>query len=187
MNTLKTTLATAAIALGTLAATACGASGSESGATAGPAAAAPAGASSARTSQAVRAIRTADRQVSRGRPYDLETERYRGRRVWEVKVAAGKRRPYRFYVSADGRTIVRRSRARRDDDARRARKAKTSLGRALRTADRRAAGRLDEAEIDRTRAGTIVWSVTFERSRDRDTEVTINARTGNVIRVETDD
>jgi uncharacterized membrane protein YkoI len=67
------------------------------------------------------------------------------------------------------------------DDARTARRAKVSLARALRTADKRAGGRFSEAEIDRTDGGTIVWQVTFERRGGRETEVIINAKTGRVI------
>jgi hypothetical protein len=35
-------------------------------------------------SRAVRAVKTAERHVRRGRPYDLEIERYRGKSAWEV-------------------------------------------------------------------------------------------------------
>ena len=58
--------------------------------------------------------------------------------------------------------------------------------RALRIAARRAHGRLTEADLD-TERGVLVWSVTFERSGDRETEVDVNARTGRVVRVEHDD
>jgi hypothetical protein len=56
---------------------------------------ATADAAASRVSRAVRALRTAGERVSRGRPYDLETERYKGKRVWEVKVASGNQRPYK--------------------------------------------------------------------------------------------
>ena len=133
-------------------------------------------------SRAVRALRTAGERVSRGRPYDLETERYKGKRVWEVKVASGNQRPYKFHVAAHGEKVVRSTRANQvGDDARTARRAKVSLARALRTADKRAGGRFSEAEIDRTDGGTLVWQVTFERRGGRETEVIINAKTGRVI------
>lgn len=40
--------------------------------------------------------------------------------------------------------------------------------------------------IDRY-GGTIVWTATFERSGDAETEVIINARSGKVLRIERDD
>ncbi len=173
----------------TLGATACGDElGRSTPETADPTTTPIAAASATRVDRAVRALHTARRKVARGRPYDLESERYRGEQVWEIKVAKGQRRPHKLYVSADGRTIRRHTRARhRGDDAPKALKARVSLARALRTADKRTTGRLSEAEIDRTRQGTVVWTATFERSGDRETEVTIDAKSGKVTRIEHDD
>lgn len=141
-------------------------------------------ATSPSVTQAIRAVTTAERRVPRGRAYEVEAEHFRGKRVWEVKVALSQQRPYTFYVSANGQTILRTSRARRfDGDARRALGARVTIARALRIADARATGRLSEAGIDRHR-GTLVWEVSFERP---EVEVIVNAGTAQVIRVKHDD
>lgn len=141
-----------------------------------------------RLTQATRAVRTAQRAVRDGTAYDIESDRRAGRRVWEVKVARGTARPYEFDVSADGHTIVHRGRrARLDDDARKAARARTTLAAALRTAGRRVgSGTFDEAEIDRWR-GRVVWEATFEQPGDRETEVRIDASNGKVLAVTVDD
>ncbi len=133
----------------------------------------------------MRALDAATKKVPRGRPYDLEIEHYRGKEVWKIKVASGRDRPHEFYVSSDGRQIVRRNRHKFDDDAAKALKARVTLRDAVRTAAKRVNWRLEEAEIDRHR-GTLVWEVEFaERGRER--EVLVNATTGAVIRVQTKD
>jgi uncharacterized membrane protein YkoI len=144
--------------------------------------------SASRLGQAVRAVRTAQRRIRRSKAYDIETDRFRGRRVWEVKVARGVTRPYELDVRADGRRVVRQRRKTRiDDDVRKLARATVTLPRALRTAARRARGaRFDEAEIDRSR-GRLVWDVEFKRSRDREVEVKVDARTGRVLEVDVDD
>jgi uncharacterized membrane protein YkoI len=129
----------------------------------------------------MRAVVTARRHGRHGIPYDLETGRFRGRGVWEIKVAKRHVRPYELAIGAHGRRVRHASRHKRDDDVRKALKARTGLRRALRAGDRRARGRLDEAEIDRYR-GMVVWTVTFQRGQ-RETEVISNARTGKVIAV----
>ncbi|MCZ7590026.1 MAG: PepSY domain-containing protein [Gaiella sp.] len=134
---------------------------------------------------AVRALRTAERRVRNGRPYDLERETHRGTRVWEIDVAVPGERPHELLVSLDGRRVVSQSRIRRNLDAARAPQATVRLATALQTAARRADGRFHEAEIDRKR-GRIVWEVNFERSGGRETEVTVDARTGRVVRIERD-
>lgn len=134
--------------------------------------------------QARRALQTATSRVPNSRPYDLETERHRGQPVWEIKVASTTRQANEMYVSADGRRIVRNpQRIRFDGDARRVLEARVSLASALPTAASRAAGRLSEAEIERTWRGVLVWEVEFRRSGDRETEVVVNANTGVVIAV----
>lgn len=135
---------------------------------------------------AVLALRTAERRVRNGAPYDLESDRYRGLRVWEIDVAVPRERPHELLVSLDGRRVVRHSRKRPSVDAVRAQQATVRLAEALRTAARRAEGRLVEAEIDRLRGGRIVWKVTFERSGGRELEVSVDARTGRVVRLESD-
>jgi uncharacterized membrane protein YkoI len=132
---------------------------------------------------AAKAARTAA-DAGNGRPYDLERDRHRGKRVWEVDVARASGRSAELLINADGSTVVRRGTTHRSDDADRARQAKTSLASAVRTAGRRAAGTLTEAEIDRKR-GRLVWSVSFER-RGTETEVDIEDRTGNVTSVRTE-
>jgi uncharacterized membrane protein YkoI len=192
----------AALGFGVLGATACDSSasdgstansepaGSTPAATREPSAPAPTGATAdaaaSRVSRAVRALKTARERVSHGRPYDLETERYKGNPVWEVKVASGNQRPHKLYVAANGKKVVRSIRAKRiGDDAPKVLGAKVSLTKAIRTADKRAGGRFSEAEIDRTDGGTIVWQVTFKRSGERETEVIVNAKSGKAIGTET--
>ena len=68
---------------------------------------------------------------------------------------------------------------------RKVRRARISLARAIRIADRRATGRLDEAEIDRE-DGRLVWELQFERG-DLETDVTVHARSGRVLEVDRDD
>jgi len=135
---------------------------------------------------AVRALQTAERRVPNGRPYDLESDRHRGAPVWEIEVAVARERPHELLVSLDGRRIVSRSRTHRSLDASRALQTKVRLADALQVAAGRTDGRFHEAEIDRLRGGRIVWQVTFERPGGRETEVAVDARTGQVVRVERD-
>ncbi|HET6549088.1 MAG TPA: PepSY domain-containing protein [Solirubrobacter sp.] len=150
--------------------------------------AASASASARRLDAAVRAVKTAQRKVSRGKAYDIESDRRRGKRVWEVKVVRGVARGHKLDVRFDGRKVVgQRRRSKVDDDVRKLAKAKVTLAKALRTAGRRAeGGTFDEAEIDRSR-GRIVWEATFDKPGDREVEVTVDARTGKVTRVTHDD
>jgi hypothetical protein len=106
-----------------------------------------------RLAHARAAVRLASRQVRGGRPYDVEDEHVRGRLVWDVEVAVRSHRPHAFLVSANGKRLVRRGRARRDDDAARMKRARIPLDRALWIAGRRATGRFSEAEIDSDRRG----------------------------------
>jgi uncharacterized membrane protein YkoI len=133
--------------------------------------------------QATRALATARQEAPRSAPYDLERERYRGARAWEVKLAATSGRVAKVYVSRNGRRVLgSRPGGRWDGDARRARRASVGLARALRIAARRASGRLVEAEIDRER-GRVVWSVTFAAGRV-ETEVSVDASSAAVVEVE---
>jgi len=141
-----------------------------------------------RLNEALRAVGTAQRTVRGSKAYDIETDRHRGRRVWEVKVARGVARPYELVVRADGRRVLRqRRKARIDDDVRKLAEARVALPRAMRIAAGHARGaRFDEAEIDRLR-GRLIWDVEFKRSRDREVEVKVDARTGRVLEVDVDD
>jgi len=133
----------------------------------------------ATATDAVRAVETASRGIA-GRPYDLDRERNR----WEIGIASGQER----HVSLDGRKLLA---TRRDDDdsrdAARVAQARVSLAAALRTAAGRAQGTLTDAEIDTAAGGTLVWTVSFESSGDRETEVAVDARTGKVHSVRTED
>jgi uncharacterized membrane protein YkoI len=129
------------------------------------------------STDAVRAVRTASKGVSH-KAYDLERDRNR----WEVKFADGTER----HVTLDGRKVTS---TRRDDDrSTRVAAARVSLASALKTAAKRGNGTLTDAEID-THRGTLVWSVSFERSDDDETEVTVDAKSGRVLSVvhDTDD
>jgi uncharacterized membrane protein YkoI len=139
---------------------------------------AAAGGSDAGVGAAVKAVRTA---AEAGRPFDLERDRHRGRKVWEVDVATGPGRAAELLISADGRQIVRRGTARPSRDAGHALAARVGLATALRTAGGRATGRLDDADIDR-RGGRLVWSATFEQ-RGAETEVDVDAASGTVVDV----
>lgn len=152
---------------------------------AGPASSsATAHASAANVDSAVRAVRTARRAVG-GRPYDIERERLRGKRVWEVKLARAAGRPREVLVSANGRRVLRRETTGRSDEAREARRAKVGMIAAILKAARRANGRLEDAEIDDHR-GHVVWAVSFE-SRRSETDVYIRVDTGAVVGVDRDD
>lgn len=201
MRTISTAAVIAAACMALLAATACGSSSSDAGAggregnvPSTPARGADGMASAVQDASvsglapALRAVRTAERSVGRGNAYDIESDRLRGRRVWEVKVARGTVRPYEIDVSADGRQVLRRRRESKvGDDVGKVAKAKVSLERALRIAGRRAGGaRFDEAEIDRWR-GRLAWEATFKRSGNREVEVRIDARSGKVLAVSVDD
>ncbi len=137
--------------------------------------------SAARAGDAVKAVRTAGAE---GRAFDVESDRHRGKRVWEVDVIAGSGRAQEIRVSADGSKILHRGKARRSDDARDASQATVSLATALKTADGRASGGLDGAEIDRE-AGRLVWTASFER-RGSETEVDVDAKSGKVLDVRTE-
>lgn len=132
-------------------------------------------------SAAVRAVHTARES---GRPYDLERDRFRGDRVWEIDVSPRSGAPRELKISADGRRVVDRKRTDRSDDAARVRDVKVGFAKALRKAATRAEGRLTDAELDREH-GRLVWSATFERGAT-ETDVDVDARTGAVVRVRTE-
>jgi uncharacterized membrane protein YkoI len=124
------------------------------------------------STDAVRAVQTASRGLSH-KAYDLERDRNR----WEVKFADGTER----HVTLDGRKVTA---TRLDDDhSARVASARVSLASALKTAAARGNGTLTDAEIDTTRGGTLVWSVSFERSDDDETEVRVDAKSGRVVSV----
>ncbi len=132
-------------------------------------------ATAASSTDAVRAVHTASKGVSH-KAYELDRERNR----WEVTFADGTQR----HVTLDGRRVT--STKRDDDRSRAAASARVSLATALRTAAPRANGTLSDADLDRER-GTLVWSINFEASGDRETEVEVDARSGKVVRVTQDD
>ncbi|HEX6022281.1 MAG TPA: PepSY domain-containing protein [Solirubrobacter sp.] len=132
-------------------------------------------ANGASSADAVRAVNTASRGIS-AKPYELDRERTR----WEVQFADGTER----HVTLNGRRVT--STRRTDDRSTLVASARVSLTSALRTAARRARGTLEDADLERER-GRLVWSVNFERSGDRETEVEVDARTGRVVRVTHDD
>jgi uncharacterized membrane protein YkoI len=145
----------------------------------GPATSSPTATEAAHgVSAAVRALHTAR---DSGRPYDLERDRHRGRRVWEVDVTSRSGPPKELKISADGKRVVHRKTIHDSDDAARVRDAKVGFATAVRTAAKRASGRLTEAELDREH-GRLVWSATFERGAT-ETDVDVDARTGKVVRV----
>lgn len=161
-----------------------GSNGSPGAGGGGPSATAIARASAVKVAPAVRAIRTARRDVG-GRPYDIERERLLGKRVWEVKLARANGRPREVHVSANGRRVLRRDTTGRSEEARHARQAKVGLVAAIRKAARHANGRLEDAEID-DRDGQFVWEVKFVR-RGIETDVYIRTDTGAIVEIDRDD
>lgn len=188
----RTLLAAAALACLTQAA-ACGSGDDVDGAARAPTpapAVTAAGATTGSTAQSTtaverarRAVRTAERRLPGSKAYDVEVERGRDGRVWEVKPARGTR-SYALDITVDGRRVLRVRRIPRDEDARRVARALVPLRAALLAAARRADGvPFDEASID-TEDGRLVWEVKFEGSAERRVEVTIDARSGRVLAVE---
>lgn len=178
----------AGIAFTSSAALACGSAGADpavSAATLRDSTAAGSAASSVEPAR--RAVSTALRAVGHGRAFDVERERRRGVTVWDVDIANPGERTHEVIVRADGRRVLRRDRdAHASRDAGDARRAKVSLREALRIAARRSGGTFDEADIDRARGGRLVWSVTFALRGGAETEVSVDALTGRVVRVEHD-
>jgi uncharacterized membrane protein YkoI len=128
-------------------------------------------ATAAPSADAVRAVQTASKGVS-AKPYELDRERKR----WEVTFADGTKR----YVTLDGKKVTK---TRKDDRETLVNRAKVSMVGALRAAAPRAGHtRIEEAEIERE-DGRLVWQVGFTN----DTEVEVDALTGKVLRVDTDD
>lgn len=190
MKNLKQPLIAAGIAVlaaGTLACTANGDPANRSGEVALASAGSAQVSAASHVPQAQRAVRTAEAAVGAGKAFDLERDRHRGARVWEVEVDSGQVRPIEVLVSQDGDTVVRTKRTGRSDDVRKVRQASITLDRALAEAESHGDGALTEADIDRHR-GRLVWEVNFENGRI-ETEVKINARTGDLVGVdrETDD
>lgn len=131
--------------------------------------------------RAVLAVRTAAGRIGNGRPFDIESEGFRGRRVWEVEVASRGARPFLVIVNSAGNRVLRvRHKRDRDDDVAKVRQARVSLARAIQIADRHAPGRFDEGEIDRD-DGRLVWELSFDAP---DVEVTLDARSGRVLEVD---
>jgi uncharacterized membrane protein YkoI len=161
-----------------------GGAGSATSGRSSSSAAAPAGLPP-RTRHAIRALRTAAGKVPGGQPYDLETERYQGKNVWDIKVASDDNKPYELYVSSNGRNVVHQSRRKSDDDTTKALEAKVGFSDALTKAAERGHGRLSEAEID-SDGGQVVWTATFTRSGGGEHEIIIDATNGNVLRVKTE-
>lgn len=145
-------------------------------------------ASASSLSRATRAVDTAGDSVPKGQPYDLESDQYRNRPVWDIKVASGKKPEYELLVNAGGDKVVhKKHKDTRDDDAATAAQAKVTLGKALAIADQhRNGGSLDEAEID-SHHGTIVWTAKFKTSNGQDREIIINAKTGKVTGTKTEE
>lgn len=172
-----------------LAGSACGASSDDSGSgnsdsgshASNADSAATNGPDGSRLSRAQHALATASDTVPQGKPYDLETEHYKGAAVWDIKVASGKKPEYELYLSANGNKVVHKEhKDSRDDDAAKALKANVTLSEALDTADKHSKGHpLDEAEID-SHKGTIVWTAKFTKSSG-DREIIIDAKTGKMI------
>jgi uncharacterized membrane protein YkoI len=203
MRTTKQTIAFGVSGLVVLAVAACGGGGGNSGSSPSSSASSdsskasssppatsssPTQSSGSRLSRARNALATAGDAVPHGRPYDLESERYQDKSVWDIKVASGKKPEYELYVTAGGDKVVHQEhKDSRDDDAAKALKAKISLADALKIADRHAKGNsLDEAEID-SQHDTVVWTAKFKKSNGKDREVVINAKSGKMIGTKTEE
>lgn len=133
---------------------------------------------------AERALRTASESVPHGKAFSIDLKRRGGRRVWSVEVASRQTREYEVIVNRSGRTVVKRHRdATPDDDVRKVQRARIGARRALRIAHRRVGGRLEQVEIDTTGAARrLVWEVEFVSRNGSEVEVTVSARSGQVLR-----
>lgn len=138
------------------------------------------------TAPALRAVRTVERRLRGARSFELELEG--GRRPgWEINVSDSSRRAWKYRTDRSGKRVQTRKRDKWDNDAKDSRKVKVTLARALKIATRRSSLRFDQIELERTRSGRLVWEAEFKGSGDRETEVTVDARTGKVLRVKHDD
>jgi uncharacterized membrane protein YkoI len=135
----------------------------------------------ARLMHAKRAVTLAGEDISHARPYDLESAHYRHKRAWDIKVASGQKPEYELYLNEKGTKVLHKhQKSKRDDDAAKAMKSKTSLASAMKKADKHDKGILREAEIDRHR-GNLLWSVKFAESTGNDHAVTVSATTGKFL------
>jgi uncharacterized membrane protein YkoI len=129
----------------------------------------------------VRALQTAARAVPQGKAFDLDDETRGGQRLWEVKVASG-RRQFDLTVAADGSKVLdRREDPTPDDDVRKLGSVRVDAARALRLAARRQPGQVTDVDLDTTDAGTVVWEVDVRQADGARATVSIHARTGKVI------
>ncbi|WP_410601386.1 PepSY domain-containing protein [Amycolatopsis sp. lyj-90] len=139
---------------------------------AGPPPPAPGGESA----QPVKAIEAAAGAVPDGKVFDVE----HANDGWEIKVASNGQE-HKVRVSRDGARILgKQQTAKPSDDLAKAEQATVDAVKALRTAQQRQPGELDEMEIDRAADGAVVWEVGLRDSTATEHEVIVDAKTGEV-------
>ncbi|MEV6911121.1 PepSY domain-containing protein [Amycolatopsis sp. NPDC051071] len=131
-------------------------------------------ASGAKSAQPVKAIEAAAGAVPDGRVFDVEP----ANDGWEIKVAS-QGQEHKVRVSRDGGQVLgKQQTAKPGDDLAKAGQAGVDAVKALRTAQQRQPGELDEMEIDRATDGTLVWEVTVRDGTGIEHEVNVDAKTG---------
>ncbi|WP_409493379.1 PepSY domain-containing protein [Amycolatopsis sp. cmx-11-12] len=137
---------------------------------AGPTAPAP----GRESTQPVKAIEAAAGAVPDGRVFDVEP----ANDGWEIKVASHGQE-HKVRVSRDGGQILgKQQTAKPSDDLAKVEQASVDAVKALRTAQQRQPGELDEMEIDRATDGALVWEVALRDGKGVEHEVTVDAKTG---------
>jgi uncharacterized membrane protein YkoI len=135
----------------------------------------------------VRAIRLAAAAVERGRVYDMELDRERGRLLWELEVASSGK-AYDVELNARSAKVVRLKRDRTPDRGMRLLEvAKVRSARAARTAAAAVErAQLRGLDLDIWR-GRVVWEAELTTAGAADYDLKIHARTGKVISKRIDD
>ncbi|WP_052674777.1 PepSY domain-containing protein [Amycolatopsis orientalis] len=124
--------------------------------------------------QPVKAIQAAAGAVSDGRVFDVEP----GNDAWEIKVASHGQE-HKVRVSRDGGQVFgEQQTAKPSDDLAKVGQADVDAVKALRTAQQRQPGELDEMEIDRAADGTLVWEIGLRDGKGAEHKITVDAKTG---------
>ncbi|MFJ8915117.1 PepSY domain-containing protein [Amycolatopsis sp. NPDC102389] len=126
--------------------------------------------------QPVKAIKAAAVAVPDGRVFDVEP----ANDGWEIKVASHGQE-HKIRVSRDGGQILGdQTAAKPSDDLAKIEQAGVDAVAALRTAQQRQPGDLDEMEIDRATDGALVWQVGLRDGKGIEHDLDVDAKTGAV-------
>ncbi len=122
----------------------------------------------------MKAIEAAAGAVPDGRVFDVEL----AKDGWEIKVASNGQE-HKVRVSRDGGQVLgKQQTAKPSDDLAKVEQSGVDAVKALRTAQQRQPGELDELEIDRAADGTLVWEVALRDGTGTEHEVIVDAKTG---------